>query len=235
VIHLVSRIAGVAENPVAIRGYGKRGLDIGSGLGGFVRFMRQYDWDTFGVDISEGAAAIATGEMESPTVVASVEGIPFADGSFDLVSMNQSLEHMYHPRAAMTEVARLLRPYGTLYVNVPNGASATARIFGKWWIGTDAPRHVCLWSPATLTRLLDEAGFDVDYQTTGSSTSSITAAVEFMARRCGVTIPPDAIRKNRVLGLLALPLIRLFDLCGSGENIYIVATRRERADEIGKT
>ncbi|KAA3627116.1 MAG: class I SAM-dependent methyltransferase [Proteobacteria bacterium] len=45
--------------------------------------------------------------------------LPFSDGSLDAVIMQAVLEHLAEPRTALTEVWRVLRPGGILYVEIP--------------------------------------------------------------------------------------------------------------------
>ena len=53
--------------------------------------------------------------------------LPFPDGAFDAVILSEVLEHIPDDRHAIAEVARILRPGGTLAVTVP-----------RWW-----PERVC--------------------------------------------------------------------------------------------
>jgi SAM-dependent methyltransferase len=51
---------------------------------------------------------------------ASLEGLPFPDGSFDLVSCNMVVEHLPDPYQTFGEFGRVLRPGGVLLVHTPN-------------------------------------------------------------------------------------------------------------------
>ncbi len=46
--------------------------------------------------------------------------LPFADGSFDLVTSNMVFEHVENPMASLMEIRRVLRPDGRLLVLTPN-------------------------------------------------------------------------------------------------------------------
>ena len=56
-------------------------------------------------------------------VCATLEQIPFSDGSFDLISCNMVLEHIAQPAAVFGEFARLLRPNGLLVIHTTNLAN----------------------------------------------------------------------------------------------------------------
>lgn len=51
---------------------------------------------------------------------ASLEGLPFPDSSFDLVTCNMVVEHLPDPLRTFTELGRVLRPGGVLMVHTPN-------------------------------------------------------------------------------------------------------------------
>lgn len=75
-----------------------------------------------GVDISERILATARAAAEragiGPELVrANVEALPFGEARFDLVLCAQVVEHLLDPAAGLAELARVLRPGGTLVVS----------------------------------------------------------------------------------------------------------------------
>lgn len=49
------------------------------------------------------------------------ENIPFHDQSFDVILLNETLEHFnFHPKKIFAEIARVLKPRGELIVTTPN-------------------------------------------------------------------------------------------------------------------
>jgi 2-polyprenyl-3-methyl-5-hydroxy-6-metoxy-1,4-benzoquinol methylase len=53
-------------------------------------------------------------------VEGTLNALPFADRSLDLVTCNMVVEHLDDPVKAFTEVARCLRPGGAIVINTPN-------------------------------------------------------------------------------------------------------------------
>jgi len=53
-------------------------------------------------------------------VLGSADGLPFEDGSFDLITCNMVVEHLSDPAKAFSEMARVLSPGGYLVVHTPN-------------------------------------------------------------------------------------------------------------------
>ena len=94
----------------------------------------------------------AEGEAGPPAQAAAVAAdatrLPFADGAFDAVIVAEILEHVPNDTAALTEIARVLRPGGTVAVTVP--AWLPERVC--WALSTRVPRGAraatCASSPA---------------------------------------------------------------------------------------
>lgn len=131
-------------------------LDVGCGSGGFLRELRRDPrWRGVGVDISAHALAVAAGQ-----------GVPVwrgdldaARGPFDAATLWDVLEHVPDPLKTLRALRGLIRPGGALVLSTPNGPSLQAALWGAWWAGWDPPRHLHLFTPATLDRALAAAGF----------------------------------------------------------------------------
>jgi len=103
-------------------------LDVGSGVGGFVVGCRELGHQAFGVEpdrIGAGARLtaiqIAARRLSSNVFSSALgEALPFPDSVFDLVTLNQVVEHVPDQSAVLREAVRVLRPGGALYVACPN-------------------------------------------------------------------------------------------------------------------
>jgi SAM-dependent methyltransferase len=98
---------------------GQRVLDVGCGLGMYVRAFRAYTSQAFGVEI-DLERAVEAGQHLPNIALAPGERLPFPDGSFDAVLLHEVIEHMAHDRQAITEAVRVLRPGGRVVVFAPN-------------------------------------------------------------------------------------------------------------------
>ena len=102
-------------------GLEKRVLDAGCGTGGMLAPLARYG-RTVGLDLA--GEALTYCRQRSPEALVcrgTVEALPFADASFDLVT---SFEVLYHLRVgddqqAVRELARVLRPGGLLLLRLP--------------------------------------------------------------------------------------------------------------------
>ncbi|TFZ01450.1 bifunctional demethylmenaquinone methyltransferase/2-methoxy-6-polyprenyl-1,4-benzoquinol methylase UbiE [Ramlibacter rhizophilus] len=103
---------------------GQRVLDIAGGTGDLARAFAGKVGPTGMVvhtDINEtmlrtGRDRLVDAGLVLPTLVCDAERLPFADASFDLVSVAFGLRNMTHKLQAITEMARVLRPGGRLLV-----------------------------------------------------------------------------------------------------------------------
>jgi SAM-dependent methyltransferase len=83
-------------------------LDVGCGLGMYVRAFRRYSPHVHGVDIDEEKVMEASQEL--PNIrVAPAEDLPHADGMFDVVLSHEVIEHVEDDRQALAEAVRVLR------------------------------------------------------------------------------------------------------------------------------
>ena len=210
---------------------GGRLLDVGCSTGDFVWEMgQQPGWLALGIDISQAAASYAHAQAGVAAAVAVLHPAPFADGAFDAITMWNVFEHLYDPRAVLSEAARLLRPGGVLVITHPNVASLDRRLFGATWIGYELPRHLYLYTAALLRDLMADYGLhEIErtclYGSWGATMTSLMFLVEgwlgrgrasALARRVLFSLPSQ---------LLTAPYFLLIDRLRLGSNITAVFRR----------
>ena len=84
------------------------------------------------------------------------------DGTYDIVMLHHSLEHMPDPAAAIRHVQRLLDPDGWTLIRMPVAGSYGWRTYREHWLGLEPPRHLAIPSIEGMRRLADQAGFDIE-------------------------------------------------------------------------
>ena len=201
-------------------------LDIGCGDGLLLSNLRALGWDVQGVE-PDAAAAESARTRGFPVFNGSLEEAQFPDASFAAVTMSHVIEHVAEPARTLAEIRRVLRPGGSLVVMTPNANSVLHRVFRDRWFPLDPPRHLLLHSPASLARLLRDAGFEVDVRDSWRA-ANVTIAASLAFRRdepYSMTTRPRA--RSRIVAeigqqLLAMtaPLWR-----GRGDELVAIATR----------
>jgi len=146
----------------AVRPSGGRILDVGCATGAVLEAMRNIGpWDVFGVEPSPVASQHARERLGPSVVTGELADAHYPDDFFDMVTIWDVLEHVHDPTSTLSEIRRILKPDGQAVIRVPNGASWDARLFGRHWVGFDAPRHLYIYSPKTLTALAQKAGLQI--------------------------------------------------------------------------
>jgi 2-polyprenyl-3-methyl-5-hydroxy-6-metoxy-1,4-benzoquinol methylase len=141
---------------------GGRILDVGCATGEYLRMMvRVGPWEAHGTEVSPGAAAHAREVHGLDVCTGELADARFPDSHFDVVTIWDVLEHVHDPTNTLAEIHRILRPSGLAVVRVPDGSSWDARLFGRYWVGLDAPRHTYVFSAETLSAFLQTTGFEI--------------------------------------------------------------------------
>ncbi len=133
-------------------------LDVGCGTGEWLSWMRGLGWEVEGVDFDPGAVRVAR-ENGLAVGCGTLEEQRYPDNSFEAVTLNHVIEHVPAPVQTLAECARILKPGGTLFLATPNTRALGHRMFARHWRGLEVPRHLHLFCPPAMERLLAAAGF----------------------------------------------------------------------------
>ena len=136
-------------------------LDVGCGGGEFLARARALGWRVLGVEPDPRAADVARSVRGLDVRQGLLEEQRFPDARFDAVTSSHVLEHVHDPLAFLRECGRVVKPGGRVVAITPNIGSLGRRRLGASWIGLDPPRHLHLFSCATLRRLAERAGLEV--------------------------------------------------------------------------
>lgn len=143
-------------------------LDIGTHGGFFLRMARGQEWDLYGVEPSPSHAALAREKFGLNVRCGYLEEGTFPEEFFDIVTMIDVLEHITQPLRVLQAVRQLLKRDGVLFLKVPNVRwnFLKYRILAKLlrlehFNIFDSREHVVHYSTATLTAILQKAGFVV--------------------------------------------------------------------------
>jgi len=190
-------IEGVSKLYRRVAGPGELWLDVGCGTGRLTmrlldekRQIVGLDDDTAMIDFARGASSGVTGVSFTR---ASVDALPFVDGSLDGITAASLLGCLPAPESFAAEVARVLRPGGSALVSVTNARSTLRSIDGllsRWRRGGTKPPEAALpvrtYSAAAARLLFENAGLRVE---------AIHACGFFLLVRDRVLALPSAARR----------------------------------------
>jgi SAM-dependent methyltransferase len=132
-------------------------LDVGCGTGANLELLGQFG-DAEGVDVSTDALAFCRARGLQNVRHGAAEKLPYRDGSFDLVTALDVVEHLDDDVAGLSEMRRVLRPDGRALLFVP------AFMF-LWGVQDDVSNHRRRYTLGGLRRVVREAGFEVERAT----------------------------------------------------------------------
>lgn len=143
--------------PAKLKG---RVLELGCGPGRYVALLASLGYEVVGVDpfsypLWDDICKIRPVELHKGV---RAEAIPFPDNSFDHVACISSLLYFDDAAKAFSEIGRVLKPGGRLYVRTVNSENLR-RVFGNQNIDPAARNY---YNEAELTEFLKQNGFEVE-------------------------------------------------------------------------
>ncbi len=132
---------------------GRKLLDVGCGTGYFLKILKK-DWEVFGVDISQKAITMSRSRGLENIIQGSIEKLPYANDSFDVILVLDVIEHVKNDVLALSEVYRVLKPNGIAVFNTP--------AFKFLWSYHDiSADHVRRYTQSELTGKLQKVKFKI--------------------------------------------------------------------------
>jgi SAM-dependent methyltransferase len=98
-----------------------------------------------GMDLSDNRSYANKPDISWDGVV-----IPLGDGSVDCAMATEVLEHCPYPEQTLTEIYRVLKPEGILFITVP-----------FLWMLHEVPHDEYRYTPFALKRLVESSGFTI--------------------------------------------------------------------------
>jgi 2-polyprenyl-3-methyl-5-hydroxy-6-metoxy-1,4-benzoquinol methylase len=132
-------------------------LDIGSGTGAFVHYMKTNGWSITGLEPDESARLNAR-QLHQVDLDTPEKFFSFPDESFDAITMWHVLEHVHTLHEYMDQLKKLIRPTGKIFIAVPNYLSFDASFYKNNWAAYDVPRHLYHFSESSMFELLERHG-----------------------------------------------------------------------------
>jgi SAM-dependent methyltransferase len=134
-------------------------VDVGAYTGVFVEIAAQHGWEACGVEPSHWAVEQAR-ERGLHMIEGTLTSGDLVEGSLDVVTMWDVIEHVAEPLSEMRQAQRLLKTGGLLVVHTMDIDSLFARLMGNRWPWL-MEMHIYYFSRRTLRAMLEKAGFTV--------------------------------------------------------------------------
>lgn len=132
-------------------------LDLGCGAGEFLHVAQQMGFDSFGCDFDP----IIIEQCKSRNLNVRLGGLDSYSihETFDIITMNQVIEHVINPQQTIKDCFNKLNNNGCLWIGTPNSQASGSKVFKESWAGLHPPYHLCIPSQSELVRWFNEAGF----------------------------------------------------------------------------
>jgi SAM-dependent methyltransferase len=229
-------------------GPGQKVLDIGCGSCVSLLEVRNLGGEAWGIETDPNVRAIAD-HFGLAVHIGSIHDDPFPGVDFDLIVLNQVIEHVPDPVALLKLIQGRLRPDGKIVLAFPNTSSLYKRIFGRRWVNWHIPYHLHHYNKTSFALIAEQAGYDV------ASTRTITPNVWTIlqlrallqgsaegqpvaawagARSAGSSNDPSKVSgKQRLVRAVADWLIgpfnRVVDRLGMGDSLLVELSKNRQA------
>jgi 2-polyprenyl-3-methyl-5-hydroxy-6-metoxy-1,4-benzoquinol methylase len=209
-----------------------RVLDIGCGDAVFLSRMKGLGWNVEGLDFDANAAANAKALFDIDVHVGRLEDLKFPTATFDAVTMNHVIEHVYDPVALLREIRRILKPGGRLVSVTPNARSMGHRVYGQFWRGLEPPRHIHIFTPSALNAITQSAGLGVSKLFTTSINAWIILSATLALKRLNNSQEYGGAKASRLEQMqgFKMHIVEALELNRSptdGEEIVLIAQNQD--------
>lgn len=134
--------------------------EVGSAFGFFLQRAKARGWGVTGFECSQYASKAA---REEYGVDVRAENFLSTDlpREYTMFAMLDTIEHLIDPMAMLKKGASILQPGGGAYVCTGDIDSLFAKLCGKKWRMMVPPLHTYYFTPDTLGKMMEKAGFKI--------------------------------------------------------------------------
>ena len=143
--------------------YAKKGeivLDIGCGDCSSLIEIKTLGAKAFGIEADNNVKSIADA-LDLKVHIGSIKDNPFRGKSFDLIVMNQVLEHIPEPDKCLRLIKRKLTNQGRIIIVIPNKESFWQKISREKWINWHIPYHLHHFDSISFEKMVNKCGLKI--------------------------------------------------------------------------
>ena len=136
-------------------------VDMGTGYGHFLLEMKRRSWETLGLEISRTGVEFARKQLGVNVLAKTLEEGKLSDNYFHAITAFYVIEHLDDPLAFLRECYRILQPGGLILIRYPHTTPIKDFLAFLGIPNTlyDTPYHLSDFSPKTIKKFLEKAGF----------------------------------------------------------------------------
>lgn len=147
-----------------------RCLDVGCATGLFPKMLKDRGYAAEGVELNPATAEWGAKHYGLPIAVGSLEQVSSREGSYDLITLTEVVEHTPNPAEFLVSVNRLLRSEGLALVTFPDITALKSRYYQwlakltgrEWlWVTCHVPLHTWEFAYKTAQATFRKAGFRI--------------------------------------------------------------------------
>lgn len=205
-----------------------RMLEIGAGSGEAMIRMQELGWQVEGIDFDPIAVEKATKKgltIHAGELVSDM----YPTNHFDAITMSHVIEHVFEPIKLLNETYRILKKGGYLVIVTPNIESWAHAIYKRDWRGLEPPRHLHIFTAASLSYLAKMAGFEkINAFTSIAHAHSMFASCENLKKSINVNkrsaLQRSAIRAwGRIMQMAEWAILKVRP--NVGEDVILIAEK----------
>jgi 2-polyprenyl-3-methyl-5-hydroxy-6-metoxy-1,4-benzoquinol methylase len=153
----------------------KKLLDIGCGMGEFLKIASENGIEPLGIDLNKTTTDYITQKYGYPTINALINEDTFEENTFDFVVLSHVIEHVQDPNKLIHIIYKILKPNGIFIMATPNASSLISQLYdlvkkikhGKKYsfIITPfiIPYHILGFNKLSAKKLLKKNNFKIIY------------------------------------------------------------------------
>lgn len=157
-------------------------LDVGCGAGFFLDEAQKQNWDCIGVDFANETINYGISKFNLNLITGDFLSIKFPREKYDVITLNQVIEHLSNPMPTLKKVHALLKYNGIVCIATPNNQSIMSKIQKENFNYIIPPEHIIYFSPQNFSKLLTFFGYKIIKIRTWSYPSDFAGTIKFLIK-----------------------------------------------------
>jgi 2-polyprenyl-3-methyl-5-hydroxy-6-metoxy-1,4-benzoquinol methylase len=155
-------------------------LEIGPSYGAFAYLAKKAGFEVEAIEMDARCCAYLTDvvgvrAINSNDIDKALEDLM----PYNVIALWHVIEHLTGPWGTLGAISRKLLPGGVLVVAAPNPSALQFRIFGRYWVHVDAPRHLQLIPMQVLIKHMKSLGLNLVMATTTDEASNLFSSFDW--------------------------------------------------------